>query len=1205
MLWAKVFSKMTNWFLVFFCLILTCFAPEIQSDDIIGCGGFIKSEVEINFSLIEVKLYSRQGTLKYQTDCAPYNGYYMVPVYDKGEYELRVEPPPGWTFEPQSFSLNIDGKTDKCSLSEDINFQFTGFGVVGKVISRGQTVGPIGVTVALKKSDSKEVVQQTISGSGGSYTFEKVLPATYRVEASHPTWLFDSSSVDVIVGRETGDGGNSIIVSGYNVQGQVFSDGEPVQGVHFILFTQEADKTEKIPQCNQVSLTGLPVVAGFKPLCFVTSSKDGLFNFVAVPTGKYVLVPFYTGENIKFDVIPNRYDLTVNHDSVVLQEDFQVAGFTVSGFVRASEKGRGVGNAKIIINDQVQTVTRDDGSYHLDSMKAGSYRLLVEADRMSFDVQTVKITPNTPHLADIIAARFHVCGLITITKFPEGLSKSAHRRKVQIKIPDGQIYASVEASDDGQFCTLVKPGHYYVSVDVSDAEIKAGLRLAPDRREIIVANEAIDGIAFTQFQAKVQGTVSCIEMCGTLHLSLYSVTTSEEQKIEAVDDGKTASFTFDEVMPGKYKVTILNEQWCWKNKSIDVEIVDKNKADVNFDQFGYMLSCSLSHNAVLNFEHESKPGAYVQSFNLTKGVNKFCLPLSGGYHMTLTSCHQFEQEVYRYDTSASSVLALTAVRHRVEGSVVVSQKPQNDITVTIRTGSDNDQPLVLGPLTLEGENQSGNGTAVQEEPFVYKFSHWTGSGEKLVISLSSSELLFYPPSTEITVRDDTCPGAEIIFQGRLGVFVEGQIHPPLQSVEITVKPQDEAGSEIKILTDANGKYRVGPLDGDIKYEVSAVREGYVFTKLTDRFGHFQSFKLAEILVEVKDEAASPLSGVLLSLSGENQYRRNNVTLDGDLAFIGLSPGRYFLKAMMKEYSFQPSSQMIEVAEGATVNVAITGQRVAFSCYGSVLSLNGEPEPSVFIEAVGHSPEDCTKFQEESKTEQDGSYRIRGLQPGCEYIVQLKSSDVNVHIERSTPKFRKIKIVESDLTGVNLIAFRRMNQMDLSGNVITAQEYVGSLKVNLYKESNLDSALHSLSLGQTSFFYLPSIAIDNQNYIIKMTSTLPHSGYDYVETVIPFVANCSFKHFTIKFDPLRKTTEQELSHSSFFVLPFTLLVLYIGYNYKQVLPLVKQHADTLLNIISRRTSHSSTQSHASSEFSASVPEFSADPSSRKKPKLRKI
>lgn len=45
-------------------------------------------------------------------------------------------------------------------------------------------------------------------------------------------------------------------------------------------------------------------------------------------------------------------------------------------------------------------------------------------------------------------------------------------------------------------------------------------------------------------------------------------------------------------------------------------------------------------------------------------------------------------------------------------------------------------------------------------------------------------------------------------------------------------------------------FRVGPLDADVKYEVGAVREGYVFTEMTDKFGHFQSFKLAEIAVEV-------------------------------------------------------------------------------------------------------------------------------------------------------------------------------------------------------------------------------------------------------------------------------------------------------------------------------------------------------------------
>jgi len=54
---------------------------------------------------------------------------------------------------------------------------------------------------------------------------------------------------------------------------------------------------------------------------------------------------------------------------------------------------------------------------------------------------------------------------------------------------------------------------------------------------------------------------------------------------------------------------------------------------------------------------------------------------------------------------------------------------------------------------------------------------------------------------------DTCPGGEVVFQGRQGVFVEGQIHPPLQSVEITIKTLDEVGNEIKVLTDARGQYK--------------------------------------------------------------------------------------------------------------------------------------------------------------------------------------------------------------------------------------------------------------------------------------------------------------------------------------------------------------------------------------------------------------
>ena len=87
--------------------------------------------------------------------------------------------------------LLIDGTNDRCSRGEDINFQFTGFGVVGKVVSKGQTDGPAGVTLTLSKLGSTEVIKETTSEVGGSYGFERVLPGEYSVTAKHPSWTFD------------------------------------------------------------------------------------------------------------------------------------------------------------------------------------------------------------------------------------------------------------------------------------------------------------------------------------------------------------------------------------------------------------------------------------------------------------------------------------------------------------------------------------------------------------------------------------------------------------------------------------------------------------------------------------------------------------------------------------------------------------------------------------------------------------------------------------------------------------------------------------------------------------------------------------------------------------------------------------------------------------------------------------------------------
>ena len=57
----------------------------------------------------------------------------MIPVYERGEYMLKLLPPPGWSFEPSQIELNVDGETDPCTLNQDLNFVFKGFGLAGRV----------------------------------------------------------------------------------------------------------------------------------------------------------------------------------------------------------------------------------------------------------------------------------------------------------------------------------------------------------------------------------------------------------------------------------------------------------------------------------------------------------------------------------------------------------------------------------------------------------------------------------------------------------------------------------------------------------------------------------------------------------------------------------------------------------------------------------------------------------------------------------------------------------------------------------------------------------------------------------------------------------------------------------------------------------------------------------------------------------------
>ncbi|KAM8934812.1 BOS complex subunit NOMO3-like [Pelodytes ibericus] len=1177
--------------MLYLALCALCWHHVWGSDDIVvGCGGFVKSDVDINYSLIEIKLYTKQGTLKYQTDCAPNNGYFMIPLYDKGDFVLKIEPPLGWSFEPTSVPLHVDGVNDICTKGEDVNFVFTGFSVNGKVLSRNQNLGPVGVQISLRRAESGVNLQTTVTQTGGKFAFNKVLPGEYEIIASHPNWVLKEATTVVQVINSNAQAQNPLIVAGYDVSGSVRSDGEPMKGVMFLLFSSSISR-EDILGCDLAPVEGFQGKdESLSYLCHITSQEDGVFTFQSLPSGDYSVVPYYRGERITFDVAPSRLDFLVEHDSLKLEPVFHVMGFSVTGRVLNGPEGDGVADAIVTLNNQMKVTTNVDGSFRLENMTAGTYTIDAQKEHLYFDTLTVKIAPNTPQLADIIVARFSVCGEISITNFPENV-KQFNKYKITLTPQDKErtSFLTTESDPRGIFCFQARRGSYNIQVSIPEAEAKAGLALKPAIYPVTVTDRPVMDVSFSQFMASVSGKVSCLDACGDLSVTLQSTSRQREKRnVQITGDSDTVTFTFDDVLPGKYKVSIIQEDWCWKNKSLELEVSDEDIDGLELRQTGYMLRCSLSHAITLEFYQDGNGPEHVGIYNLTKGVNRFCLSKPGVYKVTPRSCHRFEHAYYTYDTSSPSILTLTAVRHHVLG--VVTADKLMDVTVTIKSSIDSEPALVLGPLKsieearrdqqmaeiaarrLEREKAGSEEAEVQppiqelvdelQGPFTYEFSYWARSGEKITVTPSSKELLFYPPSVESVVSGESCPGKMIEIHGKAGLFLEGQIHPELEGVEIVISEKGASSPLITVFTDDKGSYSVGPLHSDIEYTVSAQKEGFVMTAVDGTIGDFNAFALAGVTFEIRSEDDQPLAGVLLSLSG-GMFRSNLLTQEnGMLTFSNLSPGQYYFKPMMKEFRFEPSSQMIEAQEGQNLKIAITGYRTAYSCYGAVSSLNGEPEQGVSVEAVGQN--DCSIYGEDTVTDEEGKFRLRGLRPGCVYHVQLKAEG-NDHIERALPTYRAIEVGSSDIDDVNIIAFRQINQFDLSGNVITASEYLSTLLVKLYKSDNLDNPIQSVSLGQSLFFHFPPLLRDGENYIVQLDSSLPKSQYDYTLPHVSFNTNGYNKHISLLFNPTRKLPEQDIVQGSYLALPLTLLLLLAGYNHDKLIPLLLQLTSRLQGV----------------------------------------
>eukprot|EP00943_MAST-04B_sp_MAST-4B-sp1_P004921 g4921.t1 len=1189
-------------------VVSTCLS-SVVSDEILGCGGFVKLSPELKnlvgnskgskkklkktISTVKVQMLSSTGAVQDETACAP-NGYYFLPIYDTtGNFQLRIKGPAGWTVLKDTY--DISAKSDVIvGCESDVNFEFTGFSVSGTVGVSGTKASCRDVRMQnqeliLDDNNKKNTIYKSKTNNKGEFMFQGVRPGDYSLKFSSAEMSISnivSNSVKVTDGSVTFT--EVLQADGFVVQGNVEGD---VPGVEIFLYGKEASTT-KPRNCESItSITKLPlqkVPEGLRPLCVGETAADGTFKLFGLKCGeKFTIVPYFVGDHTSFNVKPGKSSFTVENQNVELKP-FTITGFAIGGSV-VNHNGKGVAGAKVIVEGiKANLVTDIDGRFQLNNIQEGIYNIKVIKEGMSFgDLSNVNIKPSTTDIPPFRTSGYSVCGVVEGGS-TKGVSLVIYNSNTE------KMISTTKPSKNGNFCfDNVKDGEHFIRVNVPGGTI-----LTPKQHDVDVTGP-VHGISFGPSKVSVSGTVTCLGKSGCPgHLSVKLLLKNGKGVTAKVNNN---AFVLNSISPGRYTLQAYSgeDENCWGKDDVEKNVftaynsrsgrikVDVGLQDIEgleLKQVGFVLNLESSESMEVKIgrtkKKKSKKLALIKGesnkFQLSVGLNKICVPRSGTYAIYPSSCYNFVDSAYNIKTAsdASKGTKIVVSSVRIEGTVNGVSGDTNLPTVTLSGIDGRDD-------TSTKVDSNGNFALMVPQGI---------SNVRLKVSADNEAFLIYPnDGIKFNLPKSGCPKRVDGFVMKKGLMLEGEIEPTLPDVSITLQKgvEGHAGGEkvswedIKTFySDKDGQWSAGPLDTDLKYRVVAEKGGYNFQapiKITKANAGskivIHHSKLANLKIIVKDVTDhTGLIGVLLSLSGD-EYRKNDVTKeDGILTYESLFPGSYFLRPMLKEYEFTPDSKSFELESSDSTVFEFKAKRVAYSIFGTLSTIVGEGSSETTIVAIDIE----SKESSEAVSNKDGDFRIRGLKPGRKYIVKVNGRGKNLrkgrtnmkgsgvgHGVQTIPNEVKIEMNDDDVNDINFIVQNTPSHARVTGTITVKDEYAKDLSVIIARASNPNSPIKRTSVTMSKYFEFSKVSAGN--YVLRVESKALSSKHFFLKTNsvkvnVPSKMKVPSIHTELSFDVSTVSIDEEVDSGIFFTLLFGGLAVYLYANvdwaFQLFLPLFK-------------------------------------------------
>ena len=1039
-----------------------CQPDNTEESDTAICGGFLKFsdeypelKKELDYSKIQVQSFTKDMILK-ETSTLAASGYYFIPVSEiKSSLIIKISGPYGMTFEPSQYVFDLkEDETIKDYCKKDFDFKFVGFEIDGQISTFGVNEGPKGIKLGLFNSEGKKL-ETTVTSEGGLFKFKPLYPdkKNFVIKPVEKEYMFDEKhkqfSFNININAKNSFK-RTLIIKGYELKGKTITNmGDKMPNILIAIYSLNQNVIKDYKCLNTISPENKVYINQIekldenkKPFCIGESDKEGLFSFKNIPYGEFIVKTYKINKFTNYSLFPEEQKIFVKHSDCELEKPFKVNSFNIYGKVLNGKK-KGISNVTIKLDGQIKAKTDNNGIYVLENVIENNIDLEVQADNLFFEPKTnLHISPLLSSLPDFVVGDYKLCGKIIIEA--KDYFTLGKRTVVLLDKNSGEERKTI-TDQGGKYCFEVKEGSYKIYPVLTDEEKKLDLHLQPEYQDIEIIDKPYLDINFYQSKVKISGKIKCIKNCkDEKNIKIKLSSTKNEQFQETFMDPKTMEYTFENILSGQYKISIIKNEWCWKKESQIIKVQNINIENLDFEQSGYSLFYVTHHDIKALCKNVETNNTY--EIVLKKDSDKLCLPNEGKHIIYPKSCYLFAQNEYTYDTNKNqeqNIFELNPTELRTKGKIILDEnaikklkeKNVTDINVIININSNIDNEDNSKPINIKTLNVKINYKSKETE---FTFYTKPNSKLKLIPSFDGNKndrdlidsLLFTTNEKILNIQSECQENSDDLkFIIKSGILIEGSVTPIIKDVKILAYNKNTNTLLTSSLTDEKGKYKIGPLSMDEEYELKAVKEGYKIYPKKENSNIFKCEKLSYLKVKVEDLEGNPLSGVFISLSSsERSFRANNNTNnDGYFTFIDLSSGEYYIQPFLKEYKFEQNQKSIKVKEGDHIDILLKAKRVAFSVYGKVNNLMREKLENLYIQAENVE----SNVIQETPIMKNGEYRLKGLIPGQKYIVKVKiPKDSN--IERALPKNIELNIEKNDTFGVDFIVFNKYKEIDIRG-----------------------------------------------------------------------------------------------------------------------------------------------------------------------------